>query len=127
MLLFVYGTLRRGEPNQRQMGHARFVRAASTGPRYELVDLGGYPALLEDGDTPISGELYEVDDALLASLDRFEDVPELYERKPVVLEDGEVLCVEVLAYVMPRERARGAPRIANGDWQAYRAGDTRSG
>jgi gamma-glutamylcyclotransferase (GGCT)/AIG2-like uncharacterized protein YtfP len=119
-LLFVYGTLRRGEPNQRQMGDARFVRTAWTEPRYELVDLGGYPALLEDGDTPVSGELYEVDDALLVSLDRFEDVPELYERRAVALEDG-----EVLAYVMPRERAGEAPRIVNGDWQAYRAGDTR--
>jgi gamma-glutamylaminecyclotransferase len=119
VLLFVYGTLRRGEPNHLELGEARFLRSVWTEPRYELVDLGDYPALLEDGDAPVAGELYEVDAALLGWLDRFEDVPELYERKSVATPDG-----AVLAYVMSRARAGHAPRIANGDWQAYRAGDT---
>jgi gamma-glutamylcyclotransferase (GGCT)/AIG2-like uncharacterized protein YtfP len=112
VLIFVYGTLLRGEENHPQMSDAAFVRAARTEARYELVDLGGYPALLEDGHTAVSGEIYEVDDALLEALDQFEEVPWLYQRKPVQLVDG---CVE--AYVMPREQAVGAPRIADGDWR----------
>ena len=115
MLLFVYGTLRRGEANHAQLRDARFVATARTEPQYELVDLGGYPALLEDGDTAIVGEIYEVDANKLERLDVFEDVPSLYERKSIRIADAEA---EV--YVMPRDRADRAPRIADGDWRNKR-------
>jgi gamma-glutamylaminecyclotransferase len=118
VLLFVYGTLLRGEANHPVLSDAAFVRSACTEARYELVDLGGYPALLEDGDTAVSGEVYDVNSALLAQLDRFEEVPELYERKPVALIDG-----QIEAYVMSRDRAGGAPRIEDGDWRAVARSD----
>jgi gamma-glutamylaminecyclotransferase len=117
VLLFVYGTLLRGEPNHPQLSDASFVRRTRTAAAYELVDLGGYPALLEDGESAISGEVYEVDAELLARLDAFEEVPELYERKPIDLIDG-----SVDAYVMSRDRASGAPRITDGGWLEQRPG-----
>jgi gamma-glutamylaminecyclotransferase len=113
MLLFAYGTLRRGQSNHSRLADARFVAEARTEPSFELVDLGGYPALLEGGDTAVSGELYELDAALLARLDEFEEVPQLYERKQISLGDT---CAHV--YVMPRDRAACAPRIQVGDWCA---------
>jgi gamma-glutamylaminecyclotransferase len=113
MLLFVYGTLRRGQENHSQLADARFVAEVRTEPRFELVDLGGYPGLLEGGETAVSGELYELDAAHLARLDEFEDVPQLYERKLISVEDA---CAHV--YVMPRDRATFAPRIDLGDWCA---------
>jgi gamma-glutamylcyclotransferase (GGCT)/AIG2-like uncharacterized protein YtfP len=113
MMLFVYGTLRRGQANHSQLADARFVAEARTEPRFELVDLGGFPALLEGGDTAVSGELYELDGELLARLDEFEDVPQLYERKQISFDDA---CAHV--YVMPRDRATFAPRIDLGDWCA---------
>lgn len=115
MLLFVYGTLLRGEPNHPQLSDAAFVGSARTEPRYELVDLGGYPALVEDGATAISGEVYDVDPELLEQLDVFEEVPELYERKAIQLIEG---CVH--AYVMSRQRAAGAPTIEDGRWRSQR-------
>ncbi len=39
-LLFVYGTLKRGERANRLLSGQRFVGAAETEPRYRLVDLG---------------------------------------------------------------------------------------
>ena len=36
---------------------ARLVATARTAPRYTLVDLGPYPALVEDGDTAVFGEV----------------------------------------------------------------------
>jgi gamma-glutamylaminecyclotransferase len=115
VLLFVYGTLLRGEPNHPQLSEASFVRSSRTQPRYELVDLGGYPALLEDGSTAISGEVYDVDPELLTRLDEFEEVPELYERRPIHLVDG-----AVDAYVMARDRAIGASKIKDGSWRPPR-------
>jgi gamma-glutamylcyclotransferase (GGCT)/AIG2-like uncharacterized protein YtfP len=117
VLLFVYGTLLRGEPNHPQLSNAVFVRSACTEARYELVDLGGYPALLEDGGTAVTGEVYDVGLELLARLDAFEEVPELYERKSIRLIDG-----AIDAYVMSRKRAAGAPKIEDGVWRTPGAG-----
>jgi gamma-glutamylcyclotransferase (GGCT)/AIG2-like uncharacterized protein YtfP len=106
MLIFVYGTLRRGQPNHAQLQGARFVGRAHTEQRYEVVDVHGYPALLEDGSVSVSGELYEVDDALLRRLDAFEEVPEVYERKSVSLTGNQ----HAQAYTMRRMHGRdGVP------------------
>ena len=114
MLIFVYGTLRRGESNHCELGPSHYVAQALTAPCYELVDLGPYPALLEHGGDAVHGELYEVPDHWLGHLDLFEDVPTLYERKPIAIAD----MTEVLGYVMRRELAGAAQRIASGDWCA---------
>jgi gamma-glutamylaminecyclotransferase len=112
MVIFVYGTLLRGEANHAQLGPAQYLAEAETAPRYELVDMGHYPALLEGGTDAIRGELYEVPDSWLAHLDVFEDVPTLYERKDIALEGS-----QALGYVMKREVAGTAPRVASGDWR----------
>ena len=114
MLLFVYGTLRNGAENHAELNGARYAGRARTEAAYELVDLGAYPALVEGGATAIVGEVYEVDDTLLRRLDVFEEVPEVYERKLVRLALDATHPVE--AYVMRREQALRAPRIASGDW-----------
>jgi gamma-glutamylcyclotransferase (GGCT)/AIG2-like uncharacterized protein YtfP len=111
MLIFVYGTLRRGESNHAELGPARYLEDAWTSASYELVDLGHYPALLEGGDDAVRGELYEVPESWVARLDVFEDVPSLYERKQI-----EISGASALGYVMRREIAGDAPRIASGDW-----------
>lgn len=113
MLLFVYGTLRQGQKNHAELRGARFVREAVTAPSYELVDMGGYPGLLEGGSTAVRGELYEVEERHWPHLDAFEDVPSLYERKPVTVRGA-----DALGYVMRRETAHAAPQIPGGDWCA---------
>jgi hypothetical protein len=57
MLLFVYGTLRRDAANHRELRDATFIGRARTQPKYELVDMGGYPALLEGGADAVVGEV----------------------------------------------------------------------
>lgn len=116
MLLFVYGTLQRGESNHGQLAGAKFVQRASTDPEFELVDLGGFPALLEDGNTAVRGELYEVAPERLAALDAFEEVPVLYMRKSIRV-GGQL----AEAYVMRRDQAGGARRIDDGNWRRERA------
>jgi gamma-glutamylcyclotransferase (GGCT)/AIG2-like uncharacterized protein YtfP len=111
MLIFVYGTLRRGERNHHELFGARFVARVVTAPVYELVDLGAYPALLEGGETAVSGELYEVEDHHVGQLDRFEEVPAMYDRKEVMIPGS-----DALAYIMRRDIAGEAPRIDSGDW-----------
>ena len=113
-LLFVYGTLRAGEPSHHLLAAAPCLAEASTDRAFELVSLGDYPAMVAGGRTAVVGELYQVDAEILARLDAFEDHPHLYRRQPIALADGRA----VEAYLLPRARARGLPRIPSGDWRA---------
>jgi len=83
--LFVYGSLRRGRSNHRELSNATFLEETRTTRSYALVRIGAYPALVA-GTESVSGELYAVDDALLEELDAFEGAA--YTRGLIDLEDG---------------------------------------
>lgn len=88
-LLFVYGTLKRGCCNHRQLDGQRFVDQARTAPGYQLHNLGSYPGLVAHADDHegVTGEVWSVDAAALARLDDFEGVAEgLYRRGPIRLQ-----------------------------------------
>lgn len=90
--LFVYGTLKRGCCNHGVLRGAEFVGEAATEPAYLLVNCGSYPGLVRAANAQagmaIRGELYRLDEALLAALDRFEGVPSEYVRETIRLADG---------------------------------------
>lgn len=111
-LVFVYGSLRRGEYNHRLLAGARFVEEARTPPRFELVDLGSYPALIEGGAMAVVGEVYAVNEPMLRRLDRLEGHPEYYQRRRIRLASGR----EVEAYLMDAAAVAHRPRVASGDW-----------
>lgn len=83
--LFVYGSLRRGCSNHRELSGAEYLRALASAPRYGVIEVDGYPALVR-GTMRIEGELYEVTHEHLARLDAFEGSD--YVRAPVTLDDG---------------------------------------
>ncbi|MEK7470263.1 MAG: gamma-glutamylcyclotransferase family protein [Planctomycetota bacterium] len=112
-LVFVYGTLLRGERNHALLAGATFAGEGRTIPAFELADLGPYPTLVAGGRVAVEGEVWEIDGATLARLDELEEVPTLFQRKRIPLEDGRV----VEAYLMPSEATAGAKRIAGGDWK----------
>lgn len=110
--VFVYGTLRAGEPNHYLLDHHDLVVRARTEAAFELVSLGAFPAMIAGGTTAVVGEVYEIDPVTLAALDRLEGHPRFYQRAAIRLEDGD----EVLAYLLSPEQARGRTRIPSGDW-----------
>ncbi len=87
-LLFVYGSLKRGEPGHAILlkAKAKFIGEAETTDKFIVRELNGYPIAIpsSEGDK-VKGELYEVED--LALIDDYEDAPYLYERVKV-----EVVC-----------------------------------
>ena len=115
-IVFIYGSLLSGCSNHQVMGDARLVGEACTKPDYDLIDLGAYPALVKDGLTAVKGELYEVDEALLSTLDEFEGHPELYQRSAIVLDDGR----QAQTYVMSRPQLWQQNVVHSGDWRAHR-------
>ena len=125
--IFVYGTLKRGCRNHGLLKSAEFLSEAQTEPGCRMVDCGSHPGLVraqalrtepgraesgraeqaqaesQSGDPAgiVFGELYRVDAELLAALDRFEDVPNEYERAAIRLSDGQ----EAQAYFYRGETA----------------------
>lgn len=116
--VFVYGTLLRGLANHHWLEGGRFVAPAVTAEPLLLVDLGDYPALLEQPGTPVVGEVWEVDDRGLERLDRLEDYPALYDRRPVRLQSGESALVYVLRGV-PEDHGAVATPIPSGDYRDW--------
>lgn len=111
-LLFVYGTLKRGLANHHQLGGAAFLGEAEL-PGVQLHDLGPFPmAILGDGH--VRGELYRVDAARLAHLDRFEGVPRLYRRECRPLADGR----QAWIYLGEPRQVRQSPLLEQGHWPA---------
>lgn len=119
-LVFVYGTLRRGGARAMSIRFpdSKFIADAKVGG--SLYDLGAYPGLLlDESDSSVVGEVYEVDDEVLKRLDDFE-ASSRYRRKQVEISLGDHrrLC---WVYVPERnpESYSHHTLIASGDWMEY--------
>lgn len=119
-LVFVYGTLRKGEKYSYYLNEAECLDENCTieGQLYDTE--WGYPALVcESSNIPVKGELYRVTSEQLKELDKLEDYEEngtnnLYERitVKVTTENGEQ---EAIVYVMTSIKDH-FKRIDVNDW-----------
>eukprot|EP01134_Creolimax_fragrantissima_P008351 CFRG8351T1 len=90
--VFVYGTLKRERPNHCllcdvEKGIAKYLGEGRLVDRYPLVMASEYniPFLLDAKNYPgsyhVKGEVYEVNEQMLAHMDTLENHPEVYQRK----------------------------------------------
>lgn len=120
--VFVYGTLLRGMQRSSVLRHALFKGLGET--RGTLLNLIDYPGLIE-GTGCVTGELYEVDDTTLQSLDQIEGFDELYPdqslyirttRDVISLDDGQSR--EAYVYLYNQESSR-RDAIPGGDYRRF--------
>ena len=111
LLVFVYGTLKRGERNHHWLQGARWVGEVER-PGLVLHDLGPFPMAVV-GEGRAFGELYEVDSAILARLDQLEGYPRLYDPQQLPLADGQRAWV----YLGRPHQVRNAPVVGGGRWR----------
>ena len=109
--VFVYGTLKRGFPNAAPLNDQTYLGHHRTTIAFPLVVAGRWfsPVLVDEPGTghPVEGELYEVDDTTLATLDRIEGVGSSwgYDRVTIEIEPlGEGTPTTAEAYLKRRER-----------------------
>ena len=117
-LVFVYGTLRSGGAGAMSIRfpNSKFIADAKvTGSLY---DLGAYPGLLlNESNSLVTGEVYEVDDELLNELDAFE-ASSNYRREQVEISLGtdRRMC---WIYEPDPEFYSHRTLITSGDWIEY--------
>ncbi|MEW6472161.1 MAG: gamma-glutamylcyclotransferase family protein [Actinomycetota bacterium] len=128
--VFVYGTLRPGQPNWERLLAGRCERAVSGRlAGVVLLDCGHYPAAVErPGAGGALGQVLWIRPAdwpaVVAALDHLEgydaaDPDRLFDRvvRPVETVEGPVDC---WVYLAGRDLARSAlPVVADGDWEAH--------
>jgi gamma-glutamylcyclotransferase (GGCT)/AIG2-like uncharacterized protein YtfP len=119
-LVFVYGSLRRGNAGAMSVRFPDATYVAEGRVRGSLYDLGEYPGLVLDGAAPVvTGEVYEVDDDTLDRLDKFELTSD-YIRKQVEVEHG-LERTDCWIYVPERDAGifTDCELIESGDWLAH--------
>ena len=114
--VFVYGTLKRGYPNNPMLEGCEFLGEAVTVLTYKAVTVPAYkmvgtsfPVIMPDpSGKPVAGELYTVDDATLTRLDQLEREGRSYDRvmidATVPLSNGERLTTQAFTYVGREDR-----------------------
>jgi gamma-glutamylcyclotransferase (GGCT)/AIG2-like uncharacterized protein YtfP len=111
-LVFVYGTLKRGEKNHHWLEGASWQGEAELSGVL-LHDLGPFPMAVIGVGTAI-GEVYAVEERGLARLDELEGYPRLYDRQLLSLNDGR----QAWVYLGRPRQVRHAPLVVGGSWHA---------
>lgn len=114
MLLFIYGTLKRGHSNNHLLQNSQYQTETTTTPEYRLYDCGHYPALIKTphNGNKIKGEIWEIPPNTIKTLDTLEGTPWLYTRTEIQTEthhnvQGYLYCLDT----------KHLKEIQNGEWQ----------
>jgi gamma-glutamylaminecyclotransferase len=108
-----YGSLKSGFPNNRVLGRSKFMGEFKTQPLYTMYSLGGYPGIVDGGDTPIVCECYEVDEDTMLRLDCLEGYPSFYNRSLIDTPYGEAW----VYHLAQPERYSNRPVVESGVWE----------
>ena len=119
-LIFIYGSLLSGGSgkaegafgNHRVIEDAKFLGEHVTAPEFTMISLSSFPGVVENGETAIIGEVYEVTDAIFASLDRLEGYPSFYGRKQITTAYG-----NAWIYLLPKSYLTNYSKIESGNWR----------
>lgn len=120
-LVAVYGSLLSGLGNNGVLSgnDARFLGEDITEPRFTMVSLGGFPGIVEGGNTAVKIEVYEVDDRGLSACNNLEGYhPEapgqgFYDRIIIPTKYG-----DAYIYTLGESYLRG-PKVEDGDWRKF--------
>ena len=119
-MVVVYGTLRTGYYNNKyHLSDQKFLGEFKTKSKFTMFSFGGFPGLLDKGNTSIFCEVYQIDNLnTFNNLDRLEGYPEFYNRKKIDTPWGKawIYYIEEAS----NEYSNGNyPLIKSGDWNEF--------
>jgi gamma-glutamylaminecyclotransferase len=87
MIVFVYGSLKKGKKLHSYLKNSKFLGCATTCEKYPMIlsKEGWYPYLIEKPGIgyKIKGEVYKITPNTLKLLDKIEEAPRYYYRKQI--------------------------------------------
>ncbi len=87
--VFVYGTLKKEYSNHGYLEQQEYLGEYQTNPRWGLIDLGPFPAMV-CGSHAVKGEAYNVTDDTLQALDILEGVAQgMYHRRRIEITNSD--------------------------------------
>ena len=122
ILCFTYGTLMKGNHNNSVLGEAKYICDATI-PRHICFDLPyGFPMVIDMGveiDNYVIGEIWEVDESQLSSLDMLEGYSAttdegMYVRRKIKAMDSLGKEYEVFYYLWNRDLVEGSFIVPSG-------------
>lgn len=120
MKVFVYGTLKRGFSNNRLLDTSEFITTATMN-QVKMLNIGAFPGVVEAPESQVQGELWEVPESALGSLDALEGYSEaseeysLYLRREGVVETPEGSLVACVFYLW-NGGENGYDTVDSGKW-----------
>jgi gamma-glutamylaminecyclotransferase len=109
--VFVYGTLRKNQPNHKFLFSAEYIGTFISLQQFQMVSYRdfNFPYLLEDyitnkSLTNITGEIYKVNQKTLQQLDILEFHPKIYERKFHKFINDKNQIMEAWVYILNNEQ-----------------------
>lgn len=115
-LVFVYGNLRQGGPDDYILAECELIGPHTTEPRYTMFRLGDFPAVVARGETAIVGEIYRVGDDVFGLLDELQCYPQVFSRQTVHTSSG-----PAWIYLYNRLVGTGSA-VGHGDWLRHVTG-----
>lgn len=107
ILMFVYGTLKKGFSNHYFLDDAKFIDYAITCEKYQMYPCigNGYPFVIKSENiSQIEGEVYEITSKkTLENIDMLEDYPDLYLKELIKVKLFNEKIVEALIYFKNEE------------------------
>jgi len=114
--VFVYGSLKRGYWNHSLISGYMCTEAKTRDSRFTMVNLGAYPAVLNEGNNYIYGELYRnVSEDVMRNLDDLEGYPFFYNRMKVKLDSNDVAW---MYFLEDREQYLEYEVLVSGEWSS---------
>ena len=111
-LLAVYGSLKRGYFNSGRLASSKYLGDVLLSPKYTMIDLGGYPAVITGGATSIHCEVYQVSKETFIDIGRME-MSAGYKLMAIDTKFGKA-CLYIFAYP---EEVKSRSKIVNGNWK----------
>jgi len=124
--VFVYGTLRQGQPNHWRLRGEFVGRGTVYGEMFSIGN--GFPAAVFNSDGIIRGEVYEVDAECMKRLDILEGIDRgLYRKVRIAVHMGNGTFPVVWAYEGCESLIENASgKVPGGDWVEGRAESCRA-
>ncbi|OPX55020.1 Uncharacterized conserved protein YtfP, gamma-glutamylcyclotransferase (GGCT)/AIG2-like family [Oceanospirillum multiglobuliferum] len=114
----VYGSLRAGLINHYLLGGSTLI-GTILHQGLTLYDLGEYPAALRHPSTGVILEVYRIENATLALLDRLEDYEPLRPNDSLYLRETLKTPFGLCWVYLYNQSLAGVPIVASGDWLDY--------